>query len=83
MDLTIKVIMVEMLEQNGFDGFDGLVNVGECGYEISDIMPCGNPLPTCCATHKRYINGDNSWVMQTTPGHKEKSFWEAIKFVFR
>jgi len=34
------------------NGFDGLYQPGECGCEIGELCPCGEPAPDCQAGYK-------------------------------
>lgn len=50
MTTTVKQMVKTHLEANGFDG---LVNVrGQCGCEVSDLMPCQEEQADCVAGHK-------------------------------
>lgn len=42
--MNVREILVEYLESNGFDG---LVCSGECGCDISDLIPCENNQSAC------------------------------------
>ena len=47
--LNVHGICTEWLKAHGFDGLAG----DECGCEISDLMPCDEPMVSCEAGHKR------------------------------
>ena len=65
--MTVKEIVREYLEENGFDG---LYNVGECGCQNKDLMPCEEGSECCIAGHFidnglkdwDFIIGDKRWL---------------------
>ena len=63
--MTVEEIVIEYLKKNGFDG---LYCVGECGCEISDLMPCNEAIEHCEAGYKQpcdpetcNLDGDCDW----------------------
>lgn len=59
--MTIKEIVTKYLKDNGFDG---LFNEGQCGCELSDLMPCDEPQPDCAPGFKLPCPedcGDHDW----------------------
>jgi hypothetical protein len=57
--MTVKEIVKEYLEKNGYDGLCG----GDCGCGLDDFMPCAQfaleGVPTCCTpAYKHTCNSD-------------------------
>ena len=48
--MTLKEIVVNWLRQHGFHG---LFNDFECGCEVADLMPCGEPKADCRPGYRR------------------------------
>jgi len=46
---NLKNIVISWLTLHGYDG---LYNDGECGCDVSDLMPCGEPNSDCMAGYK-------------------------------
>lgn len=55
-EITIRDIVLEYLERNGFDGLCYLYSDG-CGCGADDIAPCGQPMDNCTPAYK-YKNGN-------------------------
>jgi len=44
------------------NGFDGLVDdMGECGCEITDLMPCCSPCGGCAPGYKYVADPSTGW----------------------
>jgi hypothetical protein len=57
--MTLKEIIMLYLVSNGFDG---LYFPGDCGCEVADIMPCGEPSRDCQPGYKGPCDcGDHDW----------------------
>jgi hypothetical protein len=64
---TIKEIVKEYLEKNGYDGLYGLP---DCGCSVDDLMPCDEPGVNCAPgyygpcmcddDHRFHIYGDRA-----------------------
>ena len=54
---TIKEIIQEYLEKNGYDGL--YCQDERCACLIGDLMPCGEPSPRCTPGYRGACIGDN------------------------
>ena len=55
---VIKIVAKYLLE----NGFDGLVdNMGECGCEITDLMPCSGQCSDCVPGYKYVADPSIGW----------------------
>lgn len=67
-DITIKEIVRQWLEANGYDGL--CESEVECGCPLDDFMPCDEPhLKGCVAAHREEANVVGGYLM--FPGKKE------------
>lgn len=58
--MDVREIIKKYLVDNEYDG---LVNEdGECGCQVGDLFPCGDPSPFCEAGHKLILE---------PPGHPD------------
>lgn len=69
---TLNSIAVQWLKANGYAG---LSNSGaECGCEISDLMPCGEPGDTCEAGYK-WLCKDHTACREDCDYEQEEVSW--------
>ena len=67
--MNVKEIVLDYLSKNGFEGlFD---DSGECGCELSDLMPCGEGGSACEPGYKLPGNEENDFLIGPKPEHKE------------
>lgn len=61
--MTIKDMVADRLRK---DGMDGLCNTFDCGCRLDDLMPCGEPHPSCIAGRIRYGKFDHGtdWIIE-------------------
>jgi len=52
--MNVKQIVETYLKANGFDGLysGGEYDAGDCGCDLSDLMPCGGRIDDCVAAYK-------------------------------
>lgn len=58
MIFNIKTITKAWLENNGYSALCGTY----CGCEIKDLMPCGEPSPSCLAGYWRRCDDCGQWL---------------------
>jgi hypothetical protein len=65
----LRDICKEWLESHGYDG---LYDPYECGCELSDLMPCGEPHPDCTAGYKSVADPATGYDFMIGPEKKEE-----------
>lgn len=67
--MNVIDIVTQYLKDNGYDGL--VEDTGECGCELSDLMPCEIYSQGCRAGHKEPDPaGEYDWLI--FPGKKEE-----------